>query len=70
MDLSRASLDREFPSRLSTIQMNHAAISPLPARAAAALERLGIADLALRIAMEPVPQLPDGPAALDAVIAR
>jgi serine/threonine-protein kinase len=30
----------------------------------------GIADLALRIAMEPVPQLPDGPAALDTVIAR
>jgi selenocysteine lyase/cysteine desulfurase len=37
MDFSRASLDREFPSRLSTIQMNHAAVSPLPARAAAAL---------------------------------
>mgnify|MGYP003588709781 CR=1 FL=1 len=37
MDFSRASLDREIPSRLSTIQMNHAAVSPLPARAAAAL---------------------------------
>lgn len=37
MDLSRESLDRELPSRLTTIQMNHAAVSPLPARAAAAL---------------------------------
>ena len=37
MDLTRASLDREFPSRLGTVQMNHAAVSPLPARAAAAL---------------------------------
>ncbi|MBK9965202.1 MAG: aminotransferase class V-fold PLP-dependent enzyme [Holophagales bacterium] len=37
MDLSRESLDREFPWRLSTIQMNHAAVSPLPARAVAAL---------------------------------
>jgi selenocysteine lyase/cysteine desulfurase len=37
MDFSRESLDREIPSRLSTIQMNHAAVSPLPARAAAAL---------------------------------
>jgi selenocysteine lyase/cysteine desulfurase len=37
MDLSRESLDREFPSRLSTIQMNHAAVSPIPARGAAAL---------------------------------
>jgi selenocysteine lyase/cysteine desulfurase len=37
MDFSRESLDREFPSRLSTIQMNHAAVSPLPARAVAAL---------------------------------
>ncbi|MHB8797925.1 MAG: aminotransferase class V-fold PLP-dependent enzyme [Thermoanaerobaculia bacterium] len=37
MDFSRASLDREFPSRAGTIQMNHAAVSPLPARAAAAL---------------------------------
>ncbi len=37
MDFSRASLDRELPSRASTIQMNHAAVSPLPARAAAAL---------------------------------
>jgi selenocysteine lyase/cysteine desulfurase len=37
MDFSRESLDRELPSRLSTVQMNHAAVSPLPARAAAAL---------------------------------
>ncbi|MBK9965554.1 MAG: hypothetical protein IPP07_11890 [Holophagales bacterium] len=37
MDFTRESLDREFPSRLTTIQMNHAAVSPLPARAAAAL---------------------------------
>ncbi len=37
MDFARASLDREFPSRAGTIQMNHAAVSPLPARAAAAL---------------------------------
>jgi selenocysteine lyase/cysteine desulfurase len=37
MDLTRESLDREFPSRLATIQMNHAAVSPLPARAVAAL---------------------------------
>lgn len=37
MDFSRASLDREFPWRLSTVQMNHAAVSPLPARAVAAL---------------------------------
>jgi selenocysteine lyase/cysteine desulfurase len=37
MDLSRESLDRELPSRLATIQMNHAAVSPLPARAVAAL---------------------------------
>ncbi len=37
MDFSRESLDREFPSRLTTIQMSHAAVSPLPARAADAL---------------------------------
>lgn len=37
MDLTRDSLDREFPSRRGTIQMNHAAVSPLPARAAGAL---------------------------------
>jgi selenocysteine lyase/cysteine desulfurase len=37
MDFSRESLDRELPSRLATIQMNHAAVSPLPARAVAAL---------------------------------
>jgi selenocysteine lyase/cysteine desulfurase len=37
MDLSRESLDRELPSRLGTVQMNHAAVSPLPARAVSAL---------------------------------
>ncbi|MFN7989105.1 MAG: aminotransferase class V-fold PLP-dependent enzyme [Thermoanaerobaculia bacterium] len=37
MDFTRESLDREFPSRLGTVQMNHAAVSPLPARTAAAL---------------------------------
>jgi selenocysteine lyase/cysteine desulfurase len=37
MDFSRESLDREIPSRLTTVQMNHAAVSPLPARAADAL---------------------------------
>ena len=37
MDFSRESLDRELPSRLTTIQMNHAAVSPLPARAVSAL---------------------------------
>ncbi len=30
----------------------------------------GVADLALRIAMEPIPRLPDGPAKLDAIIGR
>ena len=37
MDFSRESLEREFPWRRATIQMNHAAVSPLPARGAAAL---------------------------------
>jgi cysteine desulfurase / selenocysteine lyase len=37
MDFSRESLDLELPWRHSTIQMNHAAVSPLPARAVAAL---------------------------------
>ncbi len=37
MDFSKESLDRELPSRLTSVQMNHAAVSPLPARAAAAL---------------------------------
>lgn len=37
MDFSPASLDRELPSRAGTVQMNHAAVSPLPARAADAL---------------------------------
>jgi cysteine desulfurase / selenocysteine lyase len=32
-------LDREFPSRHGSIQFNHAAVAPLPARAAAALGR-------------------------------
>ncbi len=35
--MSSLDLDREFPSRLSSIQFNHAAVCPLPARAAAAL---------------------------------
>jgi len=37
MDLTKEALDREFPSRRRTIQMNHAAVSPLPARGADAL---------------------------------
>jgi selenocysteine lyase/cysteine desulfurase len=37
VDLSREGLDREFPSRRHGIQFNHAAVSPLPARAANAL---------------------------------
>jgi selenocysteine lyase/cysteine desulfurase len=37
MDLSSEALDREFPSRRTSIQFNHAAVAPLPARAAAAL---------------------------------
>lgn len=37
MEFDRESLDREFPSRRIAIQMNHAAVCPLPARAAAAL---------------------------------
>lgn len=35
--LDRESLDREFPSRRFAVQMNHAAVCPLPARGAAAL---------------------------------
>jgi len=60
MDFSRESLDREFPSRLATVQMNHAAVSPLPARAADALREyadllatrgpLAFPDLAARVA--------------------
>ncbi len=37
----RAVRDREFPSRLRSIQMNHAAVAPLPARSLAALEEWG-----------------------------
>lgn len=37
MDLSREFLDREFPSRKHGIHFNHAAVCPLPARAAQAL---------------------------------
>jgi selenocysteine lyase/cysteine desulfurase len=37
MERTRESLDREFPSRRHSIQFNHAAVCPLPARAAAAL---------------------------------
>ena len=39
MKLTREDLDREFPSRRHGIQFNHAAVSPLPARAADALAR-------------------------------
>ena len=31
---SRDTRDREFPSRLGSLQMNHAAVAPLTARAA------------------------------------
>ena len=37
MELTRDLLDREFPSRRRSIQFNHAAVCPLPARAADAL---------------------------------
>jgi cysteine desulfurase/selenocysteine lyase len=37
VELSRETLDREFPSRLDGIQFNHAAVCPLPARGAEAL---------------------------------
>ena len=37
MELTRETLDREFPSRRSSIQFNHAAVAPLPSRSAAAL---------------------------------
>jgi cysteine desulfurase / selenocysteine lyase len=37
VELSREFLDREFPSRNHGIQFNHAAVCPLPARAAQAL---------------------------------
>lgn len=37
MDFSPEALDREFPSRRTSVQFNHAAVAPLPARAAAAL---------------------------------
>ncbi|HQR67386.1 MAG TPA: aminotransferase class V-fold PLP-dependent enzyme [Thermoanaerobaculia bacterium] len=37
MDLTDDVLDREFPSRRHSVQFNHAAVCPLPARAAAAL---------------------------------
>ena len=39
MEFTRESLDREFPSRRHGVLFNHAAVSPLPARAAAALAR-------------------------------
>ena len=49
--LDRESLDREFPSRRVAIQMNHAAVCPLPARGAAALagyaERIATRDAVL-----------------------
>jgi len=37
MELTREVLDREFPSRRHSVQFNHAAVCPLPARAADAL---------------------------------
>lgn len=37
MDFDPESLDREFPSRRTSIQFNHAAVCPLPARGAEAL---------------------------------
>jgi cysteine desulfurase / selenocysteine lyase len=37
MELTDDVLDREFPSRRHSVQFNHAAVCPLPARAAAAL---------------------------------
>jgi selenocysteine lyase/cysteine desulfurase len=37
MELTREFLDREFPSRRHSVQFNHAAVCPLPARAAEAL---------------------------------
>jgi selenocysteine lyase/cysteine desulfurase len=37
MERTREALDREFPSRRHSIQFNHAAVCPLPARAVAAL---------------------------------
>lgn len=37
MEFTKESLDREFPSRTESIQFNHAAVCPLPARSAAAL---------------------------------
>ena len=37
MELTPEALDLEFPSRRSSIQFNHAAVAPLPARSAAAL---------------------------------
>ncbi len=39
MEFTREALDREFPSRRHGVQFNHAAVSPLPARAAEALSR-------------------------------
>ena len=43
MEFGREDLDREFPSRRHGIQFNHAAVSPLPARAADALTRYAAA---------------------------
>jgi selenocysteine lyase/cysteine desulfurase len=39
LSLTRDFLDREFPSRRHSIQFNHAAVAPLPARGAEALAR-------------------------------
>ncbi|HUM00940.1 MAG TPA: aminotransferase class V-fold PLP-dependent enzyme [Thermoanaerobaculia bacterium] len=37
MELTREALDREFPSRRNSVQFNHAAVCPLPARTAGAI---------------------------------
>lgn len=37
VELERAFLDREFPSRAVAVQLNHAAVSPIPRRSAEAL---------------------------------
>ena len=36
-DFSDANLDREFPVRRNLVYLNHAAVSPLPARVAEAM---------------------------------
>lgn len=41
IDLSRESLDREFPSRAVAVQLDHAAVSPIPRVAAEAMAAYG-----------------------------